>query len=526
MFQSETEVVIIGNGPAGISLSAFLSGWHPFYNEEEPHPDPFLHENFNECADTSLLEQDLSWYESEFQTRFMPPTSLRYEYRPQHAVPHIVLGDGPAGGSWNKYDDDMATVSLSDWMNLPGWSLADWMGGRPLLARLPAGVIREYFREYVKRLDLTKNFAQFTSVTNVTVGPRGACFRSTFTRPNFRSSAPTSTRRKYWRVRGHYADGQPFEITCKRVVLACGRSHHRRLEVEGEMNSMNVLYSIREMQQLLQQQDDLNKAHVDEQHVRNPVVIVGDGISAADAIMHCLANGVPVVHVFRRNEKQLKGTMLARLSSTVYPEYSKIFDLMVERTTDPLYHRAEACSIRAINSDFTVLLEHSKTGAVELLPYRCLCICVGLRTELSMLEEKHEFHATYQSEQDPSLYAIGSAIGDHFVRYLIGGAFHVAQKILADHRSEVEKSIEWFPYEAAFLRADNNDEVCTATNSEASLSTESINISEGQVDEVRRNPLACVLQLPHQLRCRFFPKKPKVHKPYVHSGRMFPIPKF
>jgi hypothetical protein len=63
----------------------------------------------------------------------------------------------------------METVSLSNWMDLPVYSLSDWMGGQPLLARLPAGIIREYMHEYVKHLNLQKNFREFTMVTNITV---------------------------------------------------------------------------------------------------------------------------------------------------------------------------------------------------------------------------------------------------------------------------------------------------------------------------------------------------------------------
>ncbi|KAI6188973.1 hypothetical protein M3Y98_00412100 [Aphelenchoides besseyi] len=513
-FQPDTEVVVIGNGPAGISLSAFLSGWHPYYDNNERHPDSFIDENLRESSDTSLLEQDLSWYEAEYETRVIPsvslysdlydrlmrpeatnvdalnvynPSCLRYKFRPQHAVSHVVLGDGEVGGSWNKYDDNMATVSLSTWMDLPAFSLAEWMGGRSLLARLPAGVIREYMHEYVKRLHLTKNFVEFTSVTNVT---------------KFCSNID---QKEYWRVRGHYADGELFEITSKTVVIACGRSHYRRLEVEGEMNAMNVVYNAREAQQLLHQQDDLSKACVSDEHSKSPVIVVGDGISAADAIRHCLSNQVPVVHVFRRTEKQLKGTMLSRLSSTIYPEYSKIFDLMVERTTDSLYRRADACSIRAINSNHTVLLEHQKTGCTELIPYRCLCVCVGLRTELSMLEDKHEFHTNYQSQQDPTLYAIGSAIGDHFVRYLIGGAFHVAQKLIHNQRKERESTDDWF----WMSTLNANSHGANVANSEASSSNESINDEQTTDDEIAyanrlSKPFSYALKLPTRVRCKLW----------------------
>jgi lysine/ornithine N-monooxygenase len=100
------------------------------------------------------------------------------------------------------------------------------------------------------------------------------------------------------------------------------------------MNAMNIVYNYRAMKQLFQQQDDLNKVQVDDFKAR-PVIIVGDGISAADAIIYCLEEKIPVLHVFRRTERQLKGTMLSRLSSNVYPEYSKIFDLMLQRTKHP-----------------------------------------------------------------------------------------------------------------------------------------------------------------------------------------------
>jgi hypothetical protein len=81
------------------------------------------------------------------------------------------------------------------------------------------------------------------------------------------------------------------------------------------------------------------------------------------------------------------------------------------------YQRSASTSVLAIHPDSTALLRYSNGEAKEeLVDYRCLVICVGLQTELSMLEDKHDFDANYQSRQDPSLFAIGSVVGDHFIR--------------------------------------------------------------------------------------------------------------
>ena len=34
-------------------------------------------------------------------------SALRWEQKTEHRIPHVVIGTGPPGGSWNDYDDDV-----------------------------------------------------------------------------------------------------------------------------------------------------------------------------------------------------------------------------------------------------------------------------------------------------------------------------------------------------------------------------------------------------------------------------------
>ncbi len=48
----------------------------------------------------------------------------------------------------------------------------------------------------------------------------------------------------------------------------------------------------------------------------------------------------------------------------------------------------------------------------------------------------YEFQANYRSALDPSLFALGSLAGDHFVRFLVGGCMQVAQSIIVDYEAQ------------------------------------------------------------------------------------------
>ena len=76
-----------------------------------------------------------------------------------------------------------------------------------------------------------------------------------------------------------------------------------------------------------------------------PVLIVGSGLSAADAIMAAQSRGIPVIHVFRGNKSKENSDERSKnidrvqwLPASAYPEYHKVFEMMGERCRkNPLY---------------------------------------------------------------------------------------------------------------------------------------------------------------------------------------------
>ncbi|KAG5836410.1 hypothetical protein ANANG_G00254380 [Anguilla anguilla] len=180
-------VVVIGNGPSGICLSYLLSGYVPYPSPEGSHPNPILQRKLQQQPHLSLLEQDLEYLceglegrssnpvavlfdslllpDSDFGADY--PSPLQWRYEPERAVPHVVLGKGPPGGAWHAMEGSMLTLSLANWMELPGLKLKDWVREKRRSRPTPTEEIASYYQHYVSLMGLQDRFACGTTVTSL-----------------------------------------------------------------------------------------------------------------------------------------------------------------------------------------------------------------------------------------------------------------------------------------------------------------------------------------------------------------------
>ncbi|XP_046737818.1 oxidative stress-induced growth inhibitor 1-like [Diprion similis] len=527
------DVVIVGNGPSGICLSYMLAGNWPYYTGE-PHPGdemltarlangtssglacntrwgletlslglegrnggrplPLLIDHLQHpCTDAGLdLPPLLTW--------LSPGTESGEE---DHKVfDHVVLGKGAPGGAWQAMDPNVLTISLSRWMSLPGLDIKTWetmvdaeqrevhdhsltstgtgdqipnpfltqekLSSYKGLGRVLVGTVARYFRDYVRIQKLEKYFRCGTTVTSI--------------RPvNYEKDvdAENDTSDYKWIVRGvENESGKQFEYRAKRVVLATGASDHsNRLGLPGEDSNSNWLtHDLNDLETKL----DYTAAQQCRDRLADPVLIVGAGLSAADAVTAARFRGIPVLHAFRHNnnnteywsnnnDKRGKGVgengisvgsdRLRWLPPSMYPEYHKVYEMMADGGTNyPLYQALSNYTLVDLHpnsncsSNGTKLVTLcSPNGELRSFEVSVVAILIGSRPDLSFLQESglglgkdpskpidgrsnpilvDDF--TYEVNRAPAkgLYALGPLAGDNFVRFTQGGAFGVLTHIL------------------------------------------------------------------------------------------------
>ncbi|XP_035679213.1 oxidative stress-induced growth inhibitor 1-like isoform X2 [Branchiostoma floridae] len=481
-----TDVVIIGNGPSGICLSYLLSGNWPYVNNH-PHPNPILEHKLRENQECSILQQDLQYLSEGLEGRsnnpvallmdtlchpnadlgMDEPSCLQWNHHPARNIPHVVLGRGPPGGAWHNMDGSMLTLSLGNWMELPQMDFRHWAqhhrrsqhGGVNCARQDRAYVsdVAQYYSDYVKHMGLESNFLVGSTVTSVRRLVVDCAFinqESGEQEASCQLHRPECCRMNMWEVRGVLQVGdlqQPFCYHAPHVVMATGTTDiPNRLDLTtGDGDDQVIVHDLREIEKAIANRE------LDEHS--DPVMVVGAGLTAADAILCLRSCKVPVVHVFRRDVKD-QSLIFRTLPDGLYPEYHKVYQMMKSKEGYPgykSYPRHEVVELRAGRK--CVLKGPSRRGLIgrimedpeKVVPVSKVLVLIGARPNLSFLGNNGmEFAVdstkqvsckknpidvdpyTFESAKARGLYAVGPLAGDNFVRFVKGGPLGIASHLV------------------------------------------------------------------------------------------------
>ena len=433
------------------------------------------------------------------------PSSLEWAEDDTHKCSHVVLGCGKPGGIWHRMEHTLLTLSLQHWLDLPIYSFEDWKqeqkttGEHKSLVgglenqRAAAKDIAQYYTAYIKKMNLTKSFvngilvhsikqnvntfpatAVPVSLTSVPVSPTSVPVSPTSVpvSPTSVPVSPTSVPTSPTKTVGISNDGAPHGVKCscdrgvscpsiahtpngwiirgrytccskrnglvvraKKLVLACGLTRPKALQVPGE-EYRYVIHTLSVLQSKLHSLKSSDK----------PVVVVGAGISAADAILMCLRNEIHVYHVFYQSLND--NFIFTKLPHQMYHEYHRVWHLMQGLESCDYYtalqqHRVKEfrseghCILNNNDSDVSVnvsaaIIMIGSQANIDFLPEH---IRSTLAMELNQpIDSKHNQVDvdlyTSQSERFPTLYALGPLVGDNFVRLVYGSGLACARDIL------------------------------------------------------------------------------------------------
>lgn len=323
-------------------------------------------------------------------------------------------------------------------------------------SRIPVGIVAAYYEDYVRRKNLDGYFRCDTIVTSV----RPVATTNDDTCGDFG-----------WAVEGfERRTGKRFRYRCKRAVLATGTTDFsNHLGISGEQTETEwVTHNLNDLEVRL---DELVGEQGDEMNERpKPVLVIGAGLSAADAIMAARFRGVPVLHAFRdstnewskqNSEKPNFGyDRLQWLPSSMYPEYHKVYEMMADGGSNyPLYKSLPGYSLVSLSRSNSNIQSHdermvvlcSPDGQLHAFDVSIVAILIGYKPDLSYLDSKgiglgkypdkpidgksnpiEVDNITYEVVRAPrkGLYALGTLVGDNFVRFTLGGAFGILVHIL------------------------------------------------------------------------------------------------
>lgn len=342
--------------------------------------------------------------------------------------------------------------------------------GRGEVERETAGVVAEYYQAYVKEMDLRENFidgvfaykllrvaatwAELSpSCEDTAAAPSGGDTPGGGNDTGIECLSPRHATR--WEVRAlpmktvcrlcqqggtdlDEAEGERVVVRARKVVLACGLCQPKRLLVPGECQP----YVKHIMSDFTNEVESIKNSG-------RPIVVIGAGISAADAILYSLNNKIPLYHVFYQCVTD-RTIIFSKLPKKRYSDYHHLWQLMQGAESSPYYTPIPEHKVSEFKDDKVCELINVKDGSTKNLEVSAVVVMVGSRPRLCFLPEnllgrlpmdsaqpmdsKHNpvdvDPFSSQCETVPDLYALGPLVGDNFVRFVYGSALACAQHIL------------------------------------------------------------------------------------------------
>ncbi|KAI5727216.1 hypothetical protein M8J76_016274 [Diaphorina citri] len=401
-----TDTVIIGNGPSGIALSFLLAGNWPFYNGDD-HPDQLLNARLKTCSKhIPLLLQDLEFLSQSMEGRCKNQISNLMDAL-THPNAELEI-NRPSLVEYQYLPDK--TLSFSNWMSLPGLPFEVWENKAEVnIRRVEAGLLAQYYQDYVKLMKLTKYFRNNSHV--IRIEPKN-----------------NEDGQVMWEVFGYDNEqNKSFTYKCHRVVLATGTSDSPNVvNVPGEFSHMGkVFHCLTGFEKAIEDLVNKNADFVDDVRTVDPVLIIGSGFSAFDAAICARNYKIPIIHQIQLNELQqsLYKQCLEYTLSEIYMVWGKLYVKLVSPEQEVVTHQVSLVAIlTGSKADLSYLpLSYQNGKALAVDPTK------EIDSKNNSIHINPSSHEVLKAAQ--GLYALGPLVGDNFVRCTLGGAIAVTSHI-------------------------------------------------------------------------------------------------
>ncbi|KAF9274450.1 Oxidative stress-induced growth inhibitor 2, partial [Mortierella alpina] len=353
---------------------------HPYLDTHRGEYPSFLEWRLN---DSSIPPAQCTDQKEQSPVHSPPPTPTLQApavLGPSTARPHLVLGRGDVGGIWADMEEDHnQTLSYNEHMELPLYSFTDFVHEHPEhchnLDRPLRSTVSAYYKAYIRQTGIQSNFSNYTTVTGI--------YHLKDLKNHCCCSLDPQTPHSPGGARDGKAGRTKFLVRSKTVVLATGtfdkpkklpavsahpcappacpaatiqQTFHDTRQLEEWMSKHNGSASSLRQESadspsLSTASPPLSPAASSSPHLSDtslsanlssmlegkstlPIVIVGTGLSAADAIL-LIQEKQPwrrIVHIYKHFSAS-EPSPLKRCHRDVYPEYASVWVRMKKFAT-------------------------------------------------------------------------------------------------------------------------------------------------------------------------------------------------